>query len=162
MRDHERAQPPGPHCALVIGGVALLLAAQVPPLVSRIGGSEAAQPVTGKQVERTGVNHGALLGRLERACGERNGEQLIRPQRRIVSFGTVDNVKATIRCRIPKTPEARARLRRQTFVAGCRLSDDASKLHQARECVVPQRVHLDRLADSRRNDALAHLGVHPG
>ena len=161
VRHCERSQPPSPHRSLVVSGGAPALVAFVAPLVVRVSGSKAAQSQTREQVTRASVNHGALLLGIERAARQGDGQELVRSQRRIVSPRAVNHVKAATHGRAPEAPEVRSRLRRHVFILGRGLVDGARKFRRAQECVVPERVHLHGLADSRRDHPVPGLGVHP-
>ena len=145
----------------MVSGGAPALVALVAPLVVRVSGSKAAQSQTREQVTRASVNHGALLLGIERAARQGDGQELVWPQRCIVSPRAVNHVKAATHGRAPEAPEVRSRLRRHVFILGRGLVDGARKFRRAQERVVPERVHLHGLADSRRHHPVPGLGVHP-
>ncbi len=108
------------------------------------------------------VDDAALARRIERRVPQRNGEDLIRPQRRIVAVGPVDHVVAVTVSVIPKSVEAGAREFRELGILRCRLTNRRRHRSHALERVVPKRGDLYRLSHARRHDPVVDFGIHPG
>src|SRR4030095_12152231 len=117
--ERERAEEERPHRALVIGAVAMPLIAAVVALVLRVARRPTPEPVGRQEMAGAGVDDLALAFGRERALGERDCKDLVRPERVIVAVGRVDDVVATPGAVIPEAiessshalPELRPRLR---------------------------------------------------
>ena len=110
MGADEGADQPAPHRALVVGRVARAAVAAVAADVLRIVGRQAAQAMRGQQAPGADVHHGARLCLVQRAVRQRDGEELVRPQARIVAGGAVKHVVAVAPLGVPKALKALPRL----------------------------------------------------
>src|SRR5436309_3260845 len=146
----------------MVGRVALTRTTPIVALIAGVVGGEAAKTVAGEKVAGASVHHRALLLRGQRALGQRDGKQLVWPQRGVVPVGAVDHVKTAAPGLIPEALESRARPACERFVFVGGLSKRPRKLAHSDERVVPEGIDLDRLADAGRDHPVAHLGVHPG
>src|SRR5262249_34242178 len=147
----ERPDQPGPDGALMVRAVALTDAAPVVRRVARLARSERAEPERRHQPRLDGVDDTPGTLAVEDLDGQTaHGEDLIGPDRR---------VDAVVQRACGSVPEARGE-----GSASSRLERPPALRSSARdvERVQPQRLHLDGLADPRRDDAIAHPGVHPG
>ena len=111
MCQREGTQQPTPNGPLVVGGITHVRGATVVSLITAIGRRKAAKPMRRKQVPGTHVHHGSLLPGPERALCERDRKELVGSQRRIVTVGPVNHVKAPAGSLVPEALEACARLR---------------------------------------------------
>ena len=102
---------------------------------------------------------GALPG--EQFRRERDREQLIRANRRIVAVRSVEDVETAAAVLVPEPLERLAHARGRFFERvriGIAVFGELRRGVERRE---PQRVDLDRLSDARRHDVIADLGIHP-
>src|ERR1700736_5178177 len=109
MCKRERAEQPSPYRPLMIGGVALLRRARVPPMVAGLARPEAAEAEGDEEFACAHVDDGLLLRRRKSGLRQRDGKDLIRAQRRIVVPSppwAVDHIETKLGCGIPKTREA--------------------------------------------------------
>src|ERR1700680_1149710 len=85
VRQNEWAQEPSPDGTLVVATITLPCTATVMPLISWLALREAAEPVRSNKPPRADVYDSLLLYRGERTVRQRNAEDLIRPERGIIS-----------------------------------------------------------------------------
>src|SRR6266567_3156967 len=111
----------------MVGRVALTRATPIVALIAGVVGGEATKTVAGEKVAGASVHHRALLLRAQRALGQRDSKQLVRPQRGVVPVGAVDHVEAAASSLIPEALESRACPSRQRFVFIGRSSKRARK-----------------------------------
>jgi hypothetical protein len=106
------------------------------------------------------LDHTAGIGldqNLERQAADR--EDLVGPHRRIVAAGHVIDVNHVVQAAPPLVPEAQLERGERMAIERAVFGPDRSRNAQRIE---PQRLHLDRLADARRDHLVADLSVHPG
>src|SRR5438094_1787430 len=102
--EREGAEKPGPDRALMVRTVACtLIAAIVAPIVG-IAGSEATQPER-RQETRAGVDDALLALRSQRALEERDGEDLVWPERGVVPSRSIEHVVAAVEVVVPEPSE---------------------------------------------------------
>src|SRR5579872_1180800 len=101
----KRAEQPGPHCSLVVSGVALRLRALVIAAVVRIGRIQTSQSMRRRQAQRANIYHAFLLLRIQWTFRKRDSENVIGPHRTVVSVRAVDYVKTALTFLIPVARE---------------------------------------------------------
>ena len=107
VRKRERAEQPSPRRALVIRAVALGRPAAIAARVRGFAGAEAPEAERGEELTRARLDDPPLpLGR-QRARGQRDGEDLVGPERGIGAPGPVDHVEAGAGGLVPEPLEAR-------------------------------------------------------
>ena len=161
MRRDKRAQQPSPHRPLVIGRVAAALVPGVLAHVRRVVWSQTPQSVRCQQVPGAHIHNGPLPVQLQWAGRQRHRKDLIRTQGRIVPVRPVQHIVAAAQGIVPEPgePGLRAISQFRVFVGG--LFDDPGQRRHGPQGVVPERIHLHRLADTRRDDPAPNLGIHP-
>src|ERR1700730_17562444 len=107
MRQHQWAEEPTPHGALMIRAVTLSIIATVMSLVAGFALREAAQSVRSNKPPGTNIDNRFLLFRGKRALRQRNGKNLIWPKSGVISnFRRVDDVIAASGRVVPEFGEA--------------------------------------------------------
>src|SRR5678815_2657791 len=101
VRVGERAEQPGPDGPLMVGEVALPLRAGASGPVARVLRVEGAQTEGGQETPPDGPVHGAAPVRRKEVLRQRDGEDLVRTQRRVDSVLSDDVVEAFL-VRIPE------------------------------------------------------------
>src|SRR5256712_2632602 len=158
----ERSEEPRPHRALMVRAVAFPLIAAVVTSIIRMAGHQAPEPERGQQMTGAGIDDPFLALRRQRALAQRDGEDLIGPERLVVTPRRVENVVAMAGTLAPEPVESRFHTIGEGVPrAGGPGQGTAQARHRAQR-VVPEGVDLDRLARTRRDDPVAHLRVHPG
>src|SRR5215471_19450295 len=118
----EGTQQPAPDGTLMICRIAFARAAAIARLKVRVAWCEAPQAVRSDQMLSAGTYDGTLLFERQRAFGQRNGENLIGPQRGVRPSRSIDDIKAIIRRLIPEALETGTHARCQGFIQSCRLA----------------------------------------
>ena len=95
---------------------------------------------------------------------ERNRENLVRSKRRVVAVLAIDDVVEIAAGRVPEAAiEGSARLVGVgDELIGFGVLRFAQLIRQQAECIVPERVNLDRFAAARGHHPIADFGIHPG
>src|SRR5205823_2134956 len=133
---------PTPGSPLMVGRVALTRTTPIVAPIAGVVGGEATKTVAGEKVAGASVHHDALLLRGQRALGQRDGKQLVWPQRGVIPVGAVDHVK-TAPGLIPEALESRARPACERFVFVGGLSKRARKLAHSDHRVVPESIDFN-------------------
>ena len=166
MRAGQRTQQPAPRCALVIYGVAPFRAAGITTAIGGVARTQRAQAKRCPQLTQADIDDRAALRRGQQWVTEGNGKDLIRTQAGVIlSIGRVDDVVEIAAGCIPETPIELlgVGIRAVAVVTRhCRFVETLSEAGHDAQRMLPQRIDLDRLADARRDDLGADLGVHPG
>jgi hypothetical protein len=153
---HEGADQPGPHRALVGREPTARSARGIARLVRGQGTQAARRPE--QSLDR--VHDRARHRGIEQAEGQTpHGEDLVGPEGRVHRARPVVGIhhvvqRACLRVPEPRAEGAQAVRQRRRPALGVRGGDG--------ERVEPQGLHLDRLADARRDDVIADARVHPG
>ena len=159
----ERTQQPGPDRALMVGAVALAHAALVAPAIIRIGRIERAQTRAASAIapQPAPAPTRATAGGTQ-ACGSPPAAKiwLGRTRRSAVPATPSGSTTSTSPPVASSGNSARNAARARSSMAAQRAPSGQPRRDGQR--VDPQRLHLDRLADARRDHPVAHLGVHPG
>src|SRR5262249_15089172 len=104
MRQSEWPQQPAPHGALMVGAIAFARPTDATTYITAFRRRQAAQSMRRQQLKRANPNHIPLLLRRQRAHRQTHCENLIRPQRSVISLPRrVDHVEAES---VFRTPEA--------------------------------------------------------
>ena len=98
----ECAQEPGPYGSLVVGAVPFGGAPPVAASVDRIGGREGSEAAGDEELLANGPDNGGLFRGVEGREGERDGEDLVRPDGSIKDAVAENVAEAALgtRCRI--------------------------------------------------------------
>src|SRR5207253_4558546 len=154
------AHEPRPDRALMIRAVALARTARVARRVAGLAGGERAEAERGHEprLDRVDDAAGAFpFEHRERQAADR--QDLVRAKGRIDRPGPVVDVDDVGEMAARLVPEARCEGRPRP---GVELGPALGELAPDAQRVQPERLHLDGLADTRRDHPVAHLGVHPG
>src|ERR1700741_2523998 len=89
---------------------------------------KAPQSMRREQVLSARVDHRALLFRRKPAFGQRDRENLIRPNRSVVSIRPIENIEAAMCCFIPESRETFSSAFDKTRVSGCRAPQQPREL----------------------------------
>ncbi len=158
-----RADQPRPDGALVIGGVAFGRPAAVIRLVGGVARRQGAQSERREQLPSARCDHRGrrFVVSGQRRVGERDRQQLVRPDGRVVAPGPVDHVEEPRAVGSDEAGEERAagpvgerRPKVLRVLAGRQPGGDLQRPD-------PQRVDLDGLAGARRDGDPVDAGVHP-
>ena len=98
----ERADQPGPHRSLVIGGVAGAQVAEIPRFVIGLARGERAQSNRRYQLGMHRGNDRIPILPIEDRVLERNRENLVRSESGVVTIFTIDDIVEIAACRVPK------------------------------------------------------------
>src|SRR5947209_14548337 len=159
--EREGAEKPGPDRALMVRTVACaLIAAVVAPIVG-IARSEATQPERRQEVARAGVDDALLALRSQRALEERDGENLVWPERGVVPSRSIEYVVAAVEVVVPEPSESRLHPLGERVPRRRRSAQALGEPRHRPERVVPEGVDLDRFAGTWRDDPVADPRVHP-
>src|SRR5262249_16744861 len=162
VRESERAEKECPHRALMVRPVPTPLVAAVAALVARVVGREASQSVGRQKMAGAGIDDLALAFGRERALGERDGIDLIRPERVSVSVARIDDVVTVSDSIVPEATESRLHARRELVPRPGRRPQSLREGGHRAERVVPECVDFDGLARTRGDDPVPHPRIHPG
>ena len=130
-------------------------------LVVGVAGCKRTQPVRGQQPLAAQRDDASLQIRRERGMRQANREDLVRPDRAVIAGRPVDHVVEPAGPLVGETSETDARVFGEATVRICRPAERLGKAGHDAHRIVPQRIDLDRLADARRHDPIADLGIHP-
>ena len=161
MREGVVRQEPDPRRALVIGGVACARVACVSPAIPRITRGKAAQPVRCEQPPAARLEHGAATRGGQRRFCERDREDLVGAHSCVRPVRAVDHVVEAARLLVPEALERARHARRHLVVRLVRPLEPPREAPHGAQRVVPERVHIDRLALARRDRRAVHARVHP-
>ena len=149
----------------MIGVIPLFRAARVVPAIRCFLRARLRSPKDVSSSRAHTSHNGALLLLRQSCLWQRDGKNLIGPQRGIFAAGAfrgVDHVEAKLFFGIPKFRKAGSSARRQIFVLRRAAAQDARESRHGRRSIEPQCIHLDGFSDTRRHDAAVDLCVHPG
>src|SRR5260370_19290799 len=147
----------------MIRGVAITRAAAVVPGIARLTRSEAPQSVRSEEIPGADLDDRLLLFERERADGQGDGKNLVRPEGGVISDSRrIDHVVAAASRRVPEFLKAFPGLRRKGFVSIPALGEQLCKYGHRFKRVNPERVDLHGLPDARSDDPVADFCVHPG
>src|SRR5690606_14531952 len=146
---------PGPYRALVVRGVTSAQVAPVARSVPRRPWCERSQPDRSKQLARDDIEHLPPARLVEDRVRQRDGEHLVRPQRRIIAVLPVHHVVEVAALGVPEALIegcARAVCRRVELVRGLRVASPPLPACEQPLRVIPERIDLYGLSPTRCDD----------
>src|SRR3990170_2630172 len=151
---------PRPDGSLVIGAVSLANAPLIVGSIPRLPGRQRAQAERCPEARLNGLDDAAGPIVLEQGDGKTaHGEDLVRAEGGIGRPGLMIRIDHIVEIPAGLVPEAGA----EGLGAAC--EEPLPRLRELApdpEGVEPEGLDLDRLADPRRDDPVAHLGIQPG
>jgi hypothetical protein len=96
------------------------------------------------------------------AVWQANGQDLVWPDRAVIARRAVEHVVERTGVLIGKVRKTCVHPFGKVAVSLGRSVERLGESRHHAQCVVPQRIDLDRFADARRHHPVAELGVHPG